>query len=201
MLVRALLHTLDTPGDGHNDGPAVLNENARIVVLLLQASERLVLGQVEDVDLTGCPTLPQLGVVEHMHANKTASLIRAATEVGGVLGGASAEVVQALGAFGEALGLAFQILDDCIDVLDSAGEMGKTAGKDQRDRKVTHPAVAGIAASLSRVGELVAQAKAALGPHSSVTARSLLALANLIDQRAQERLARVTAPGSDDVRP
>ncbi len=79
-----------------------------------------------------------------VHRNKTGALIRAAVLMGAQAGGASAPTLQELSRFGEEIGLAFQIVDDILDVTSSSGELGKTAGKDEAQEKVTYPALFGL---------------------------------------------------------
>ena len=120
----------------------------------------MVAGQVADLEAEG----RQVGgdTVDYIHAHKTGALIRPSLRVGAMLCGASAEQVQALGVAGADLGLAFQIVDDILDVVGSTEELGKTAGKDQIQQKATYPAIHGIDASRSRAAFLIRDAEDAL---------------------------------------
>jgi geranylgeranyl diphosphate synthase type II len=120
----------------------------------------MVAGQVADLEAEG----RQVGAdtVDYIHAHKTGALIRTSLRVGARLCGATAEQVRALSVAGADLGLAFQIVDDILDVVASSEELGKTAGKDQIQQKATYPAIHGIEASRARARALVDEADAAL---------------------------------------
>jgi geranylgeranyl diphosphate synthase type II len=120
----------------------------------------MVAGQVADLEAEG----RQVGAdtVEYIHAHKTGALIRTSLRVGARLCGATAEQVHALSVAGADLGLAFQIVDDILDVVASSKELGKTAGKEQIQQKATYPAIYGIEASRARARDLIDEADAAL---------------------------------------
>src|ERR1700682_2442227 len=113
----------------------------------------MVAGQVADLEAEG----RRVGadVVDYIHAHKTGALIRTSLRIGAVLCGADARQVQALSVAGADLGLAFQIVDDILDVVASSEELGKTAGKDQIQQKATYPAIHGIEASRARAAFLI----------------------------------------------
>lgn len=117
-------------------------------------------GQVVDLLSEGKPVGPD--VVDYIHARKTGALIRTSLRVGARLCGATPAEISALGVAGAALGLAFQIVDDILDVVSSSAELGKTAGKDQAQKKATYPAIHGLDASRARARELIGEAEAAL---------------------------------------
>jgi geranylgeranyl diphosphate synthase type II len=128
----------------------------------------MVAGQVADLEAEG----RQVGAdtVDYIHAHKTGALIRTSLRVGARLCGATAEQVRALSVAGADLGLAFQIVDDILDVVASSEELGKTAGKDQIQQKATYPAIHGIEASRARARDLIGEADtalAALGPRAA----------------------------------
>ena len=100
--------------------------------------------------------------LEDMHRRKTGALIRAAATLGGVSVGASESVVLALDVYARELGLAFQIIDDVLDVEGSKDVLGKTAGKDAAAGKPTYPALFGVTASRRLAAESVERATAAL---------------------------------------
>lgn len=110
-------------------------------------------GQVMDVEGEGQP--PTAEMVEAIHRAKTGALIAVSIVAGGIHGGASAEDVVHLRRFGERAGLAFQIVDDVLDVTQSSEELGKTAGKDTAAVKATWPAVFGLDASRETAAELL----------------------------------------------
>jgi farnesyl diphosphate synthase len=119
-------------------------------------------GQALDMDATG-RTLA-LADLETLHALKTGALIRAAVRMGGLAGGADATTLARLDDYAGALGLAFQIRDDILDVEGDSAQLGKTAGKDQAQEKSTYPALVGMARSKALLAELSEKTKAALGP-------------------------------------
>lgn len=102
-----------------------------------------------------------LGTLRFIHENKTGKLLTASVLLGGILGGASDQQIQLLDEFGRATGLAFQIVDDLLDEEESAETLGKTAGKDRAQGKLTYPAVVGAAEARQAVGELLARAESA----------------------------------------
>jgi farnesyl diphosphate synthase len=119
-------------------------------------------GQALDIDATG----QRLAVaqLERLHELKTGALIRAAVRMGGLAGGADAGTLARLDEYASALGLAFQIRDDILDVEGDSAQLGKTAGKDQAQEKSTYPALLGMARSKALLAELAEKTKAALGP-------------------------------------
>ena len=113
-------------------------------------------GQALDLSATGCVlTLPEL---EHMHACKTGALIRASVRLGALAGGADTATQSALDVYASALGLAFQVQDDILDVDGDPAVLGKTAGKDAAADKPTFPSIIGMAAARARLAELTTSA-------------------------------------------
>jgi geranylgeranyl diphosphate synthase, type II len=110
-------------------------------------------GQV--VDLEAEHTRPTPEMLEYIHRSKTAALITASLVCGGLYAGAKDREVQRLRAFGRGIGLAFQIVDDVLDVTQTSEQLGKTAGKDTASEKATYPALFGIDASVRKADELV----------------------------------------------
>jgi geranylgeranyl diphosphate synthase type II len=125
-------------------------------------SAGMVGGQVADIECEGKPA--DAVVVDYIHTHKTAALIRASIRSGAILAGATAHELAALGIAGDNLGLAFQIMDDILDITATSEQLGKTAGKDQAQQKATYPAVHGIEPSRRRAQALVTDAQAALEP-------------------------------------
>src|SRR5262249_27486058 len=120
--------------------------------------------------------------LEYIHLHKTAALIRASLRVGAMLAGGRVEQLGLIGAAGRDLGLAFQIVDDILDVEGTLAELGKSAGSDERKGKATYPAVHGIEASREEARRLIDRAKTqlvGLGP----SAVPLCALAEYIFER------------------
>src|SRR6266852_7496743 len=126
-------------------------------------------GQV--VDLEAERTKPDAETLEYIHRSKTAALITASVVTGGIYAGASSEQVSQLRSFGQAIGLAFQIVDDVLDVTQTSEQLGKTAGKDFASEKATYPALFGLEESRKRAAELLKSADEALkslGPRAAV---------------------------------
>jgi geranylgeranyl diphosphate synthase type II len=107
--------------------------------------------------------LDHAAALEDMHARKTGALIAASATIGAVLAGARETVVDAIGAYARELGLAFQIIDDVLDVEGSNEALGKTAGKDAAAGKPTYPALYGLEESRRKAAACVDRATAALG--------------------------------------
>jgi len=99
-----------------------------------------------------------LGELHFIHRNKTGRLLTASVLLGGLLGGASAEQLAALRRYGDSLGLAFQIVDDLLDIEESSATLGKTAGKDIAQGKLTWPALLGAESARSEVQRLLEDA-------------------------------------------
>jgi geranylgeranyl diphosphate synthase, type II len=110
-------------------------------------------GQV--VDLEAEHTKPTAEMLEYIHRSKTAALITASLVSGGIYAGAKDKEVNKLRAFGQSIGLAFQIVDDVLDVTQTSEQLGKTAGKDSAAQKATYPALFGIEESERRADSLV----------------------------------------------
>jgi geranylgeranyl diphosphate synthase type II len=108
-------------------------------------------GQVNDLEGEHKPPDPEL--LESIHRAKTGALLRASVRMGAIYGGADDTQLAALSAYGEHVGLAFQIVDDILDVEESSEHLGKTAGKDQAQHKITFPGVYGLARSRKMADE------------------------------------------------
>jgi geranylgeranyl diphosphate synthase, type II len=136
-------------------------------------------GQV--CDLEGEGHQPNARLLETIHRAKTGALLRASLRVGGIYAGASAQQLDALSCYGEHVGLAFQIVDDVLDVEQSSEALGKTAGKDARQHKITFPAVYGLDRSRAMAEEHRLAAHLALRPFND--RERLCELADFIVQR------------------
>jgi geranylgeranyl diphosphate synthase type II len=129
-----------------------------IVEVVEAASTRgMVGGQVVDIESEGKSVTAE--TLEYIHLHKTAALIRASLRVGAMLAGGRADQVAIIGEAGRSLGLAFQIVDDILDVEGTLAELGKSAGSDERKGKATYPAVHGIEASREEARRLIGRAK------------------------------------------
>jgi len=117
-------------------------------------------GQVMDLEAEHIH--PDAQTLEYIHRSKTGALLTASVVTGGLYAGASEAQIAGLRSFGENIGLAFQIVDDVLDVTQTSEQLGKTAGKDTAHDKATYPALFGIDESIKKADELVAQADAAL---------------------------------------
>jgi geranylgeranyl diphosphate synthase, type II len=137
-------------------------------------------GQVVDIESEGKTVTPD--TLDYIHTHKTAALIRASLRTGAMLSGARPAALEAISAAGHCLGLAFQIVDDILDVEGSLEELGKTAGSDERKQKATYPAVHGLDASRHRARALLDEAQAALAPLGA-PAVPVSALADFIFER------------------
>ncbi len=121
---------------------------ARLVAELAAAAGTvggMIAGQVADLEGEGKP--PEAGLLETIHRAKTGALLRASLRLGAICAGATEDQYQSLSRYGERIGLAFQIVDDILDVEETSEALGKTAGKDAAQHKITFPAVYGLEAS------------------------------------------------------
>jgi geranylgeranyl diphosphate synthase, type II len=137
----------------------------RIVGLIAEATgtvEGMIGGQV--LDLEGEHTRPTAESVTAIHRAKTGALIRVSIVAGGVYAGATPEDTARLTAFGTKAGLAFQIMDDVLDMTQDSAHLGKTAGKDVASDKATWPAVFGIEQSRRDAQRLIGEAFALIEP-------------------------------------
>jgi geranylgeranyl diphosphate synthase type II len=116
----------------------------------------LIGGQVADIENEGEQV--SADTLEYIHRSKTGAMISASVVVGGIIAGASQSQIEQLRAYGERIGLAFQIADDILDVTSTSEQLGKTAGKDAAAHKATYPAIFGLKASEDRARKLVIEA-------------------------------------------
>jgi geranylgeranyl diphosphate synthase type II len=137
-------------------------------------------GQTMDIQAEGKALDPTALLT--LHSKKTGALLRASLRVGGLAGGADDAAMAILTRYGERLGLAFQIVDDILDIEGSSVEMGKTAGSDMRKHKATYPAVFGLEASHQEAARLLADAREAVRPLGDAGA-VLVALADFVGRR------------------
>jgi geranylgeranyl diphosphate synthase type II len=113
-------------------------------------------GQVVDLESEGKAI--SSGILDYIHDAKTGALLRACVRCGAMAAGAGAAQLQALTAFGNKIGLAFQIVDDILDITSSSEKLGKTVGKDEKAKKATYPAYYGLENSRQKAHELIASA-------------------------------------------
>lgn len=143
-------------------------------------SLKLIAGQVADLEAEG----RQVGVgqLRYIHECKTAALLTTSIRFGGMSANCPAEQLQALTDFGYALGLAFQVIDDILDVTQTSDKLGKSAGKDLTAQKATYPAVLGLEGAREEAHRLTAEAHASLQEFGS-EGDALRALADHLLQR------------------
>ncbi len=129
--------------------PALAPRKIRAIQIVATAAGAcgMVGGQAIDILAVGAATTFDRESLQDMHARKTGALIRASALAGAVMAGASDTAIHAVDDYGQQLGLAFQIVDDILDVEGDATALGKTAGKDARAGKPTYPSVYGLEAS------------------------------------------------------
>ncbi len=137
-------------------------------------------GQV--VDLEAEHMRPNAEILEYIHRAKTSALITASLVSGGLYAGAKENEVASLRAFGRSVGLAFQIVDDVLDVTQTSEQLGKTAGKDTAAQKATYPALFGIDESIRKADSLVGAAFKELNSFGE-RAETLKALARYLVER------------------
>lgn len=116
------------------------------------------------LDLSAVGRKLTLAELEHMHACKTGALIRTSVHLGALAAGANDTAMDALDRYAAAVGLAFQVRDDLLDVEGESAVIGKTAGKDAAADKPTFPSIIGLPASRTRLAELTAVALDAIAP-------------------------------------
>ena len=143
-------------------------------------TDGMVGGQVVDIESEGKTVSAE--TLDYIHTHKTAALIRASLCAGALIAGATPAQRAAITTCGDALGLAFQIVDDILDVEGSTEELGKTAGKDAQQQKATYPAYHGLEASRATARTLIDHAKRALDPLGE-RAEPIRALADFIFER------------------
>jgi geranylgeranyl diphosphate synthase type II len=163
----------------HGDAAARLRVIHEIATA--SGSRGMVGGQVVDMESEGKGEI-DLATLSYIHTHKTGALIRASVRAGAILGGATEQSLAALTHYGEAIGLAFQIADDILDVEGTTEELGKDAGSDQARGKATYPALVGLEASKARAQELVQMALDALSIFDQ-RAEPLRAIASYIVKR------------------
>jgi len=145
------------------------------------AATGLVGGQVLDLECEGKLDVTA-ETLTFIHIHKTAALLEACVLCGAFLAGANDTDITRLSTYANNIGLAFQIIDDILDITSTSEQLGKTAGKDLTAQKVTYPSLWGIAASQQKANELVEQAKAQLASYGDA-ALPLIALADYITAR------------------
>jgi geranylgeranyl diphosphate synthase, type II len=144
-------------------------------------SQRLIAGQVADLEAEGKRV--KRDQLRFIHENKTAAMLKSSVRLGAMSANADARKLSAITQFGERLGLAFQVIDDILDVTQTSEILGKSAGKDVAAKKATYPAVIGLEKSRAEARRLTRQAHDALSVFRGGDAETLHALANYLLER------------------
>ncbi|MFB2918659.1 MULTISPECIES: geranylgeranyl diphosphate synthase CrtE [Aerosakkonema] len=142
----------------------------------------LVGGQVVDLESEGKADIT-LETLNFIHTHKTGALLEACVVCGGIIAGVSSTDLQRLSRYAENIGLAFQIIDDILDITVSSEKLGKTAGKDLQAKKATYPSLWGLEQSKQKAQQLVDAAKAEMA-HFGEKSRPLQAIADYITNRS-----------------
>jgi geranylgeranyl diphosphate synthase type II len=150
-------------------------------IAVAAGSQRLIAGQVADLEAEGRPVERQQ--LQFIHKNKTAAILKTSVRLGAMSANTNAAQLAAITRFGERLGLAFQIIDDILDVTQTSEVLGKSAGKDVAAKKATYPAVIGLEKSRAEARRLTRQAHDALSTLNTRDAEPLHALANYLLER------------------
>ena len=177
--LQTLAFEVLTPLDGSVD-PAV---QARLCGILARASGRVGMAGGQAIDLSSVGQALSEDSLRHMHQLKTGALLQASVMMGAACGPARAMALHALEAFGQAIGLAFQVVDDVLDVTADSATLGKTAGKDADNDKPTYVALMGLERSRAYAATLAEQAHAALQASGLPNTAALAALANMVVHR------------------
>ena len=141
----------------------------------------LVGGQVVDLDSEGKPDI-SVETLTYIHRHKTGALLEACVVCGATLAGASTEDLQKLSLYAQNIGLAFQIVDDILDITATQEQLGKTAGKDLQAQKATYPSIWGLEESKKQADKLISEAIASVAPYGE-KAQPLQAIAQFITAR------------------
>ncbi len=157
---------------------------AKIMSELAVGTSAMIGGQVYDT-LPDFPSdLTPLDQLKTIHTHKTGALIRGACRMGAVAAKANDEQLAAITTYGEAIGLMFQIVDDLLDITQTTEQLGKTAGKDVEQDKLTYPAVLGVEKSQAEITRLLEVALGALSPLGNDAAQ-LAQIANYLAVRTK----------------
>ena len=177
--LQALAFELLTPDDASVDA----GTQARLCRLLAQAAgyQGMAGGQAIDLASVGLPL--SSAQLHEMHRLKTGALLQASVMMGAACGSASLAALEALRGYGDAVGLAFQVVDDILDVTADAAILGKTAGKDAAQDKPTFVSLMGLEASRRYAQELLAQALDSLQASQLENTHALQALADMLVNR------------------
>ena len=165
--------------------PGAAPRKLRAICVVAEAAGAcgMVGGQAVDLEAAGTGASFDGDGLRAMHARKTGALIRASAAAGAVMAGASDAQIEAIERFASELGLAFQIVDDILDVEAASADLGKTAGKDAAAGKPTYPALYGLEESRRMAAECVDRALAALETQSGLRDGHLPGIAQWVTRR------------------
>jgi geranylgeranyl diphosphate synthase type II len=150
-------------------------------IAIAAGSQKLIAGQVADLEAEGRKV--KRDQLRFIHENKTAAILKSSIRLGAMSANADAKKLRAVTQFGHGLGLAFQVIDDILDVTQSSEILGKSAGKDIAAKKATYPAVIGLEKSRAEARRLTRQAHDALSVFRDGEAEPLHCLANYLLER------------------
>lgn len=176
--MQALAFEVLTPDEGV---PPVLQ--ARLCALLARSAGHAGMAGGQAIDLASVGITLDEQALRDMHHRKTGALLQASVLMGAACGQTSPATWQALSEYGDAIGLAFQVVDDILDVTQASETLGKTAGKDQDNNKPTYVSVLGLAAARQHARELREKAQAALARSGLRDAGRLAGLADKVVDR------------------
>ncbi|MGA8513208.1 MAG: polyprenyl synthetase family protein [Burkholderiaceae bacterium] len=177
--LQALAFELLTPLDG-SVAPAT---QARLCALLARAAGEAGMAGGQAIDLASVGLQLTEEQLRHMHRLKTGALLQASVVMGAACGSCTAVQLKALSDYGAAIGLAFQVVDDILDVTADSATLGKTAGKDADSDKPTYVSLMGLERAGQYAQTLYAEALAALHASGLADTRALHALADMVVQR------------------
>jgi len=175
LLTIAFEITADTQRSRRYDLREMLRE-----ISVAASSQKLIAGQVADLEAEGKQI--NRAQLRFIHENKTAALITTSVRLGAMSANATEQQLNAITEFGRALGLAFQVIDDILDVTQTSEKLGKSAGKDIAAHKATYPSVIGLDKSRAEAQRLTRKAHQSLSSFGTKADR-LHALANYLLQR------------------
>jgi len=150
-------------------------------IAVAAGSQKLIAGQVADLEAEGKKVKRR--ELQFIHENKTSAILKTSVRLGAMSANADAKKLSAITRFGQRLGLAFQIIDDILDVTQTSEILGKSAGKDVAAKKATYPAVIGLEKSRAEAKRLTREAHNALSIFRDRDAEALHALANYLLER------------------
>ena len=178
--LQALAFELLTPADGGVD-PVT---QARLCAQLARAAGHGGMAGGQAIDLAHVGRSLKRGELQRMHELKTGALLQGSVVMGAICGAADAQALAGLTAYGAAIGLAFQVVDDVLDVTADSATLGKTAGKDAYANKPTYVSTMGLEASQRYAHTLLSQAEKALRDSGLRETHALQALARMVVERA-----------------